>query len=62
MGRFHYGTARCCKTLMRFTLSQWAIRLPGNFVNPNTAADLLNEFMGYCNIVTKPQFQQSVFS
>lgn len=40
---------------------KWAIRLPDNFANLNTPADLLDEFMNYCTIVTKPKIQQFVF-
>lgn len=41
---------------------KWAIPLPSTFARSNDFVSLLDQFMGYCNVATKPQFHLDAFT
>ena len=41
---------------------KWAIPVPGNFSNSMTAWQIMNEFMDYCKVITKPIIHEELFT
>ena len=41
---------------------KWAIPVPCNFSNSMTAWQIMNEFMDYCKVITKPIIHEELFT